>query len=116
VDVAQDARRKNLARPAPFSPEQVAALIAGKASEATIARVLAAQRQTRIPESKGRKSASSAPAPVALTAAQLRELGANRSRTPDAVAELLESTVPKTRRSSVKMRKSGARPSRRPPT
>jgi hypothetical protein len=115
--VADGTRRKDVAQPAPFTPEQVAALIAGKANQTRIAKVLAAHRQPRIPapKMKGQKYASKGPAPIPLTAAQLRELAANSGTTPDAIATLLESTIPKRRGSSGKARKSAARPNQRPP-
>jgi hypothetical protein len=110
--VAQQTRRTQTARPAPFTPEQIAALIGGNANQSEIAKVLAAHRQPRLPAPREAAGAKE-PAPISLTAVELRELAIGR--TPERAAELLEASVSQRRRSRGRARKSAARPKQRPP-
>jgi len=113
--LARNIRRKDVARPAPFTPEQVAALVAGEANQTVIGKVLAAHRQPRIPvravRRKGYPTEGAAPIPIAAT--DLREL--TTGKTPEKVAKLLETTASQRSRRPGKARTSAVRPKRRPP-
>jgi hypothetical protein len=115
VTVARKIRRTDAARPAPFTPDQVAALIAGEADQDTIARVLNTHRQPRLPgpAAKGKHRAASKLAPIAMTAAELRALAIGI--TPPTIAAQLEAGASKRRPRAVKRRKTAVRPTRRPP-
>jgi hypothetical protein len=110
------ARKKvptEVARPAPFTPEQVAALITGEADHAAVGKVLAAHRQPRIPVPARRStSKATAAAPIPISPAELREL--TTGQTPDRVAGLLDTTASARRHSSGGKRKVAARPKHRP--
>jgi hypothetical protein len=76
------------ATPAPFTVEQVAALNAGKANAAQIAKVLASHRRpARLVTPKG-----NAPAPIPLTAAQVRQLTSGKGLPEDFAAALEKGT------------------------
>jgi hypothetical protein len=98
------------ARPAPFTPDQVAAIVAGQGDEKAMARVLNAHEQPRLPTARSRGTRAK-PEPVPLTAADLRELATGSL--PDRVTELLE-TASKRRRSARAPSKRGVRPKKRP--
>jgi hypothetical protein len=113
--LAKKKRDTDAARPAPFTPEQVAALVSGAANQTAIAKVLAAHRQPRLPErvAKRKGPARTAPAPVALTAGELRELATGT--TPEKIATILDTTASRRRRTTAGTRKATIRPKRRPP-
>jgi hypothetical protein len=113
--LAKKKRKTDAARPAPFTAEQVAALVSGGANQTAIAKVLAAHRQPRLPQpaAKRKGSARTVPAPVALTAGELRELATGT--TPEKIATLLDTTASRRRRTSAGRRKAAIRPKRRPP-
>lgn len=88
--------KRAAARPAPFTSEQVAALTAGKANAADVAKVLEAHRQPRLARTrqaagKGKRS------PVPLTEDQLRRLATGGEPPPD-VAAALQNSSPSPRR------------------
>jgi hypothetical protein len=109
------ARRKQVietARPAPFTPEQVAALAAGQADSAEIGKLLAAHRQPRLPAPARGKQSRARPSPIPLSAAEVRELATGR--TPASVQRQLETSVPARRTRATGRRTTGVKPTRRP--
>jgi hypothetical protein len=110
------ARRRSTpvaARPAPFTPDQVAAIVAGEADEREIARVLGAHKQPRLPAPAApRRGTRATPAPIAVTAADLRELATGA--VPDHLVEALDAAS-KRRRSAARPAKHTLRPKKRPP-
>jgi len=99
------------ARPAPFTPEQVAALVAGEANTAEVGKLLAAHRQPRLPSPATTRRPKTGTSPIPLSAADLRELATGR--VPEAVQARLASRPPTTRARTASRRTSGARPMRR---
>jgi hypothetical protein len=100
------------ARPAPFTPEQVASLVAGQANTAEVGKLLAAHRQPRLPSPVVTRRTKTSAAPIPLSAADLRELATGR--VPESVETRLERFVPTQRARTKPRRPGGARPSRRP--
>ena len=96
------------ATPAPFTAEQVAALNAGKANAAQIAKVLASHdRPARLATPKGQ-----APAPIPLTAAQVRQITSGKGPPEDFAAALDKGATKATK--AVKVAK-GPKPDKAPP-
>lgn len=102
-------KSKMPAVPAPFTLEQVAALNAGTARRADVVRTLARHRQPRLPAKAAR---ASAPAPIPLTAAQLKQLASGRV-TPSVAAAF--EAAPRRRSGSRAAARSRVRPQRTPP-
>ena len=98
------------ARPAPFTPDQVAAIVAGQGDEKEMARVLNAHKQPRLPAARARGTRLK-PEPVPVTAADLRELATGSL--PDRVTDLLEAASTR-RRSARAPAKHRIRPKKRP--
>jgi hypothetical protein len=99
------------AQPATFTAEQVAALNAGTANMAEVAKTLKRHRQPRL---RTRAKRGEKRAPIPLTAAQVRKLTSGRG-TPGIVASALEASSPRPRKSHVTARKL-VRPQRIPPS
>jgi hypothetical protein len=78
------------ATPAPFTADQVAALNAGNANAAQIAKVLTGHRRpARLATPKG-----TAPAPIPLTEAQVRQITSGKG-TPEDFAAALDKAAPR---------------------
>jgi hypothetical protein len=110
--VARRNRLPERARPAPFTPEQVASLVAGQANNVEIGKLLTAHRQPRLASPAQRKQAKDGPAPIPLSASEVRELAAGR--TPESVQTRLESGARTRRARATRRRTTGAKPTRRP--
>lgn len=109
------ARRNRLpetARPAPFTPEQVGSLVAGQANNAEIGKLLTAHRQPRLASPAEGKQAKAGPAPIPISAAEVRELATGR--TPESVQSRLESSARTRPARATRRRTTGAKPTRRP--
>jgi hypothetical protein len=100
------------ARPAPFTPDQVAAIVAGQGDEQEMARVLNAHKQPRLPTPAEARARRRKPEPVPVTAADLRELATGS--VPGHLTDLLEAAT-KGRRSAGRPAKQRLRPKTRPP-
>lgn len=100
------------ARPAPFTPEQVASLVAGQANTAEVARRLAAHRQPRLPSPAATARTKGGAVPIPLSAADLRDLAAGR--VPESVQASLERRAATSRTRATPRRAAGPRPTRRP--
>jgi hypothetical protein len=111
--VAKKTARDESARPAPFSPDQVAQLTAGGADQKMVGKVLAAHRQPRLPTAERTRASASTPSPITVSAAELRELATGAL--PEDVSARLEASTSTRRRSTGKARKGAIKPSRRPP-
>lgn len=113
--MARTIRSTDLARPAAFTPDQVAALVAGEADQKVIAKVLNAHHQPRLagPAATRKRRATAKPGPVTVTAAELRELATGA--TPDHIVAQLDASASKRRPSAGKKYKTAVRPTRRPP-
>ena len=107
------ARQPTSGQPAPFTPEQVEALNAGKANLPAVEKLLKAHRQPRLsapPEKKTKRG------PIPLTRLQLRQLGSS-PETPASVTRTLEKSAPpseKLKKPDATPRQS-ARPEYKPP-
>lgn len=110
--MARKNRLPETARPAPFTPEQVASLVVGQANDAEIGKLLTAHRQPRLASSGEGKQAKAGPAPIPLSAAEVRELATGR--TPESVGSRLESSGRTRRVRATRRRTIGAKPTRRP--
>ena len=108
--MARKNRLGEAARPAPFTPEQVASLVAGQANMAEVGRLLSAHRQPRLPSAAASTKARVAAAPIPLSAADLRELATGR--VPESVQARLERRPPARRTRTTG--RTGPRPTRRP--
>ena len=109
--MARKNRLPETARPAPFTPQQVASLVAGQANDAEIGKLLTAHRQPRL-ASLGERKQAKTPAPIPLSAAEVRELATGR--TPESVESRLESSGRTRRARATRRRTIGAKPTRRP--
>jgi hypothetical protein len=99
------AKGSTFGRPAPFTPEQIAALNAGKANIAEVSKVLKAHRQPRLSPGPQKEEKR---APIPLTSAQLRELASGRGTPASVITALEKSSPPQGKRRRI------ARPPRRP--
>ena len=115
--MARSRKQAAPASPAPFTAEQVAALNAGKANAAQIAKVLTGHRRpARLATPKG-----TAPAPIPLTEAQVRQITSGKG-TPEDFAAALDKGTPKATKTTktakaaktTKIAK-GAKPDKAPP-
>ena len=110
--MARKNRLAETARPAPFTPEQVASLVAGQANMVEVGKLLTAHRQPRLQAPASSKQARVGAAPIPISAADLRELAIGG--VPDSVRSRLDDQAAKRRARATPTRAAGARPTRRP--
>jgi hypothetical protein len=112
--VTRKIRNTDVARPAPFTPDQVAALVAGEANLKVITKVLNAHRQPRLPgpAATRKRRATTKPGPVPVTAVELRAFATGA--TPEKIAAQLDASASKRRHSVGKKHEATVRPTRRP--
>jgi hypothetical protein len=100
----------SLGTPAPFTSEQVEALVRGKADESEIAHVLESHTQPRV---SSRKRHLDKAAPVPISEKALREL--TSGGTPPGVARRLDAAAKRDKQVSAEDDATADRPSERPP-
>jgi hypothetical protein len=110
--VARKNRLPETARPAPFTPEQVGSLVAGQANNAEIGKLLTAHRQPRLASPAEGSPGKAGPAPIPLSAAEVRELATGS--TPESIQSRLESAARTRRARATRRPTTGTKPTRRP--
>ena len=100
----------SLGTPAPFTSEQVEALVRGQADEKEIARVLESHSQPRV-SSRKRRPEKAAPVPISEKALEELRSGA----TPPGIARRLEAAAKRDRQVVTEVEDTADRPSERPP-